>query len=274
VNWASLFEYGGGEESRWTVTSDEPACWQNTAGCPTRREEGDCCWMEGAQLPIDLDFEVLQNSPYCQLGHQVADENSLQALLPLDSSTMPDPTLAPATSSWSWSPGHLGFDDLAVQEHYIVLDNPGIIKDALPSISHVDNGLSFDLNLHELDSEPFESDSRSMTTSNSDCSSSSSPRSLRISLECCKQTFSDRIEFRQHKERIHTQRFHCNKADCYESFTANRSLRRHIKTRHSDGRTMHCPHMTCPYARKGFNRRDSLRLHCQRKHGGDYCGDK
>jgi hypothetical protein len=270
VSWASPFEHGGGSEPGWTVASDEPASnvarWQSSADRLTQREEEDCSWMEDAQFSID------QDDPYYALGHQVAHTDPLQAPLQLDASTLPDPTLAPGSSSWSWNPGPFGFDDYALQDTYIVSGFSSVLEDAPSSTCYVDTGESFDLDMYEPVSEPLGSGSRSNTTSNSYGSSSSSPRSSEIELRCCKQIFSNVSELRRHKDAIHKQRFHCNKANCYEGFTANKSLTRHVKAVHTERKAMKCPHVACPYAQKGISRKDTLTIHCQRKHGGN-CGD-
>lgn len=83
---------------------------------------------------------------------------------------------------------------------------------------------------------------------------------------CCGQLFSDVTDLRTHHSIHHGKHHHCGKIGCNESFTQVRSLRRHVKTRHSGVKTVFCPHADCEFASRGFNRKDSYLKHYRRKH--------
>lgn len=53
---------------------------------------------------------------------------------------------------------------------------------------------------------------------------------------------------------------------CDATFSELRSLRRHYASRHHGTNSILCPHAACPFARIGFNRRDTLERHVRRRH--------
>ncbi|OCK73596.1 hypothetical protein K432DRAFT_430505 [Lepidopterella palustris CBS 459.81] len=94
----------------------------------------------------------------------------------------------------------------------------------------------------------------------------------------CTATFPDQASCNHHAK-IHDKPYQCDHLLCDWSFRAKKDLRRHKQTHAAissvpglqfrEGIFHYCHHQSCPYAAKGFPRRDNLLRHIRNKHKED-----
>ena len=171
-------------------------------------------------------------------------------------------------SDWCSSPGDLHFDfDLDLGLGLF----PTPVCNDLAMHSICDPASYTDL-LHKPDFQSLAEDFSFDTMSSDHFSSPRDSDCSRVDLSCCGEDFGNVPSLRAHKEVVHRKYHHCEEVGCNASFTEARSSRRHVRTVHSQERTIFCPQTECGFAQTGFSRKDSLLKHYRRKHGAALVG--
>lgn len=94
---------------------------------------------------------------------------------------------------------------------------------------------------------------------------SSAERAISCHIKSCRASFDSFADLQTHNEAVHAQKFHCTHERCPSSYKNSRSLRRH-EMKHQDARVLRCPHSSCGFATKGFDRKEYLYKHLRRRH--------